>query len=181
MARPQTSPPTSEYQPTGLGDVAGYQLAYDESVRTLELLDQRVSRLHTSYIAVLAFVGSGTAFLAGTVLSDFERTPGVTALAAIASAFLAGALGLAVWDLWPRHRPGGVDASEIVKYVESDIPGSHSLALLALATENSAKARKLRASIRRVAIRFAIFLALATSSTLVWLAVAWIAEKAPAT
>ena len=173
-------PKESTYHPTGMGDAESYRLAFDESTRALDLLDQRLSRLYTSYIAVLAFVGTGTAFLAGTVLTDFQRTGAVVGLSAVASVFLISSLAIAVWDLWPRHRHGGTDTEKLVRYIEGDISPTYKSTLAALATQNSRIAEGQRKKIARVARRFAVFLALSTSSTVVWLAVAWIAETNPA-
>ncbi len=173
--------PIDSYAPSGNGDRDSYRLAFDESVRTLDLLDRRVERIHTGYVAVLAFTGSGSAFLAGSVLSDYKHSGWVVGGAALASAAFLGALALAVWDLWPRNRYGGEDTLMLVRdFIERDIPASYRMTLAVLSIRNAATADEVVDATKRMSKRFAVFLLMASLSVVLWLAVGFLAHHQPA-
>lgn len=181
VVRSTSSPETTPYKPHGRGDPESYRLAFDESVRTLEVLDKRLERVQTSYVAVLAFLGSASAFLAGSVLTSLERTDEIRIYSFIATVLFLGALGLAIWDLWPRRRPGGVDAATIVRaYVEPEVAAPLELTLAKLATQNADVAHRLRSSMAGMSARFAIFLVLSMMSIGLWILTAWVGDLVPA-
>lgn len=180
IARTTSGSPEPRYRPHGRGDAATYRLAFDESLRSLEVLEKRRERIQTSYVALLAFVGSSSAFLAGSVLTGVERTATIRALSAGATALFATALVVAVWDLWPHRRPGGVDAARILSsYIETDVPASYEMTLAELTVQNAEVARTSRAAMRRMSIRFAVFLSLTTVSIALWISTAWIGDRLP--
>jgi hypothetical protein len=180
VVRSNSEPAKPPYKPHGRGNLDSYRLAFDESVRTLELLDKRLERVQTAYIAVLAFLGSAAAFLAGSVLTTLERTTQVRWLSSAATAMFAVALGLAIWDLWPRRRPGGVDAALIVQaYIEPDVAAPYELTLAKLATQNAEVAESVRYAMRLVSIRFALFLSMTTVSIALWVITAWVGKRIP--
>lgn len=178
VVRSTSGPAEPPYKPHGQGNLDSYRLAFDESVRTLDVLERRLERVQTSYIAVLAFLGSGTAFLAGSVLTNLERTTQVRWLSFLATVLFGGSLGLAVWDLWPRRRSGGVDAALIVRaYIEPDVAAPYELTLAKLATQNADVASRSREAMRRMSLRFAVFLSMTTLSIALWIATAWVGKR----
>ena len=164
---------SAAFEPTGKGDEKAYELVFKQSVRTLDVLDRRVEAQRTGYLAILAFVGTATAFLAGSALLRYERDSTLRWLAFVATVLAAAALSLAVYDLWPRQRPAGIDANTMAEYVDK-WPGAYVIVLAHMATKNSEQAEKVRKSVRQTAIRFALFLGLSFSSLVVWILLAWI-------
>lgn len=177
ISQPSTTPEV--YKPTGAGDGDAYKLLFDESIRTLELLDRRADSFRTAYVTVLAFVGSGTAFLAGNVLTRFERDGTLRVLALSATVCFFGGLAVAIFDLLPRRRHLGIDTAPLAKYVDT-FPGAYNVTLARLSQQNSAIAANLRRFLTRLSLRFAIFLALCFCSLLLWVVLAWVGQVEPA-
>ena len=146
-----------------------YRVAYTESIDALKDQVDELNGIRTRLVAYLGFVGSATAFLAGSILGStrftgvvnnrvatvIDRSVGFYAIAGLATALLLAAIVLTVVILAPRGTKMFRNASAyeiIAGHIEVDIPTNEGLLLrnLALLNDKDFKSnRKVLAKIRR--------------------------------
>ncbi|BCO99318.1 hypothetical protein [Mycobacterium intracellulare] len=136
-------------------NAALYRVAYDESVNALKTQSDELSGMRQRLVSFLAFVGSATAFLAGSALTATQSTTTQSGhrsdlfygVAAVASLLMLAVITYTVNILRPKSAKiiRAASAYRIVEgHIETDIPTNegHLLRNLALRNDEAVQANR---------------------------------------
>jgi hypothetical protein len=136
-------------------NAALYRVAYDESVNALKTQSDELSGMRQRLVSFLAFVGSATAFLAGSGLTATQSTATQSGhrsvlfygVAAVASLLMLAVITYTVNILRPKSAKiiRAASAYKIVEgHIETDIPTNegHLLRNLALRNDEAVQANR---------------------------------------